>query len=208
MALIQIHANNVVAAIKKTAEGADKSIKKLTDSQVASLTSSFEDGFFNIMTGNFGKLEGDFVRTIDRMVAKALAADLAKKLFAKDSGVSSFLGGFLNSGGGGGGGAKDAAGGGGGFFSSMFSGISGLFSGGKAIGGDVIGGRQHLVGENGPELFTPKVNGTITKNSSLNKSTNINMTVNTNDAVSFKQSQNQLMADIAAQLNLSNQRDL
>jgi hypothetical protein len=45
------------------------------------------------------------------------------------------------------------------------SGFSSIFSGGKAIGGDVMGGRSYMVGERGPELFTPMGNGSITPNS-------------------------------------------
>jgi hypothetical protein len=45
------------------------------------------------------------------------------------------------------------------------NGFSNIFSGGKAIGGDVMGGRSYMVGERGPELFTPMGNGSITPNS-------------------------------------------
>lgn len=45
----------------------------------------------------------------------------------------------------------------------IFSNIAGaIFGGGKAGGGDVIAGRQYLVGERGPELLTMGGNGTIT----------------------------------------------
>ena len=39
---------------------------------------------------------------------------------------------------------------------------------GKALGGPVTGGRSYMVGEHGPELFTPMGGGTITPNSRLN----------------------------------------
>lgn len=41
------------------------------------------------------------------------------------------------------------------------------FGGGKAIGGPVKAGTTYLVGERGPELYTPNGNGTITPNSEL-----------------------------------------
>lgn len=41
------------------------------------------------------------------------------------------------------------------------------FMGARAGGGDVIGGGTYLVGENGPEMFTPRTMGTITPNSAL-----------------------------------------
>lgn len=42
-----------------------------------------------------------------------------------------------------------------------------IFGGGKATGGDVSGGTSYLVGENGPELFTPGSSGNITPNNML-----------------------------------------
>lgn len=42
--------------------------------------------------------------------------------------------------------------------------ISSVFGGGRAMGGPVSAGRSYLVGERGPELFTPGTSGTITPN--------------------------------------------
>jgi phage-related minor tail protein len=42
-----------------------------------------------------------------------------------------------------------------------------------ADGGPVRGGTPYIVGERGPELFTPGVSGNITPNESLGGSTNI-----------------------------------
>lgn len=58
--------------------------------------------------------------------------------------------------------------------------IGGMFGGGKASGGPVTGGTTYLVGEKGPELFTPSGNGTIIPNGAFGgKSGNtINITVN------------------------------
>ena len=77
--------------------------------------------------------------------------------------------------------------GGGGLLGSIFG---GLFGGGlapdagdamdgggflplRANGGPVKGGSGYLVGERGPELFTPSVSGTITPNHALGGSTNV-----------------------------------
>jgi hypothetical protein len=57
--------------------------------------------------------------------------------------------------------ALSAVGGGGGFLGSL---VSGLFGGGKAAGGPVYSDQTYLVGENGPELFTPGASGRITPN--------------------------------------------
>ena len=43
----------------------------------------------------------------------------------------------------------------------------------KAAGGPVTGGKSYLVGERGPELFSPGVSGTITPNHAMGGSTNI-----------------------------------
>lgn len=45
--------------------------------------------------------------------------------------------------------------------------LKGLFGGGRAIGGPVSAGRTYLVGERGPELFTPNSSGTIIPNHAL-----------------------------------------
>lgn len=42
-------------------------------------------------------------------------------------------------------------------------------TGARASGGYVGGGKTYLVGEKGPELFTPGASGQITSNSNLNK---------------------------------------
>jgi hypothetical protein len=58
--------------------------------------------------------------------------------------------------------------------------IGGMFGGGKASGGPVAGGTTYLVGEKGPELFTPSGNGTIIPNGAFGGSGSnvINITVN------------------------------
>jgi len=50
---------------------------------------------------------------------------------------------------------------------------------GMASGGPVMGGSSYMVGERGPELFTPKSSGTITPNSALGGS---NITINVQGA--------------------------
>ena len=59
--------------------------------------------------------------------------------------------------------------------------VGGLFGGGKATGGNVSGGTTYLVGENGPELFTPSASGYIVPNNKLSSgggNTVVNVTVN------------------------------
>ena len=83
--------------------------------------------------------------------------------------------------------------GGGGLFGSILGGLGGLFGGGggsavaaltpeqqvsrftfmKANGGSVRAGNDYIVGERGPELFSPGVSGMITPNHALSGSTSI-----------------------------------
>jgi len=57
--------------------------------------------------------------------------------------------------------------------------IGGMFGGGRAAGGPVSAGTTYLVGEKGPELFTPSGSGTIIPNNAMGGSSNvINITVN------------------------------
>ena len=80
--------------------------------------------------------------------------------------------------------------GGGGLIGSIFGGIGSMFGGKevskginkinpaqfdhrRAAGGPVKGGSGYLVGERGPEMFTPGVSGMITPNHALGGSTNI-----------------------------------
>lgn len=58
--------------------------------------------------------------------------------------------------------------------------IDNVFGGGRASGGPVSSGTTYLVGEKGPELFTPKTSGAIVPNGALGGGggTVINLTVN------------------------------
>ena len=58
---------------------------------------------------------------------------------------------------------------------------------GRQLGGPVMGGQPYLVGENGPEIFTPNNTGSITPNHQLGMSepVNINFNITTTDASGF-----------------------
>jgi tape measure domain-containing protein len=51
--------------------------------------------------------------------------------------------------------------------------FSKLFGGGRAKGGTVMGGTSYMVGERGPELFTPGRSGSIAPNSSMGGNANV-----------------------------------
>ena len=54
-------------------------------------------------------------------------------------------------------------------------------AGARASGGPVAGGSSYLVGEQGPELFTPGTSGNITPNNALGGNANITVNVNGGD---------------------------
>jgi len=58
---------------------------------------------------------------------------------------------------------------------------------GRQLGGPVMGGTSYLVGENGPELFTPNNTGSITRNGDLGGGgpVNVNFTIVANDTTGF-----------------------
>jgi hypothetical protein len=56
-------------------------------------------------------------------------------------------------------------------------GFGSIFGGGRALGGSVKAGTSYLVGEKGPEVFTPTTGGNITPNSSVGGGNNINVYV-------------------------------
>lgn len=59
--------------------------------------------------------------------------------------------------------------------------VGGLFGGGLQAGGQVTGGRPILVGERGPELFTPPGSGTIVPNVNINQAAQAAPTVVVNN---------------------------
>ena len=60
---------------------------------------------------------------------------------------------------------------------------------GRALGGPVMGGQPYLVGESGPELFTPATTGSITRNGDLGGggTTNVTFNIQANDTTGFDQ---------------------
>jgi hypothetical protein len=93
----------------------------------------------------------DLFATLVDLVNKAFNAIKAIVNFIKNNPVTQFIGGALET----------------------------AFGGGKALGGPVMGGTSYLIGERGPELFTPTSNGVITPNNKLgggNTTINLNVT--------------------------------
>lgn len=76
-----------------------------------------------------------------------------------------------------------------GFLSGLFE-----FGGARAAGGPVAAGRSYLVGERGPELFTPAGHGAIGAAGSFGGRPNVTLNVTARDAQSFLRSEGQIAA--------------
>jgi phage-related minor tail protein len=76
-------------------------------------------------------------------------------------------------------------------------------AGARAAGGPVAAGRTYLVGEKGPELFTPSGDGAIASNAALGNASlagqgaNVTVNITTPDAQSFMKSKSQVAAMLA-----------
>jgi hypothetical protein len=99
-------------------------------------------GLYDILDGNFDNIGDAFADMLKRMAAEAMAADLARTFFG-DFAKSGKVGGMAG---------------------EALSWIGGLFGGARANGGPVTGGMTYLVGERGPELFTPSTSGAVLPN--------------------------------------------
>ena len=112
-------------------------MEKFTDT----LSNAFSDGKLEM-----NDFKGFFKQTMSQMIKDAI--------FGSNK-ISQSLGSSLH----GGGGKKSGIGG---FFKSV---IGSLF-GARASGGPVTAGKSYIVGEQGPEMFTPSGNGNIARNGS------------------------------------------
>jgi len=143
--------NQVVALSQTISSSFEQSFKGIING-----TMSVQDGFRNMLNS----IANHFLNTAAKMMANQMQRSLLGFL------GKSLLGGFF-----GGGGVMGGVGGG--FFDPMTGlGVAGP-NFGLANGGTARVGKTHLVGERGPELFTPGVTGTVTPNHALGGSTSI-----------------------------------
>lgn len=78
----------------------------------------------------------------------------------------------------------------------VFSALTGAFGGGRAEGGFVAAGQSYLVGERGPELFTPSSPGRI--GAGAGGAVNVSISLpGVTDAASFRNSETQIAASLA-----------
>jgi len=146
--------------LKQSGEEMDSFSKQMAENVQSFLGGAFAEA----MDGNFKNIGKSFTSMLYRMVAEALAADLARRIFGSASGGT-----------------------GDGWIGTAFAFAKSMFGGGKAGGGDVMPGREYWVGENGPERFRPRSMGTIipaSTGSQKNVTNNLNVNVTAQQGVS------------------------
>lgn len=147
-----------IAKIKESFNGIKEEISSVDEfalQAARNIQSSLGDSLFNILDGKFDDIGRSFGDLLKRMAAEALAANLAQQMFG-DFAKTGKVGGWAG---------------------QALSALGGLFGGGRASGGPVSAGTTYLVGERGPELFTPTTSGAIVPNHAMGGVT-INSVVN------------------------------
>lgn len=100
--------------------------------------------------------------------------------------------------GGQGGGFGGGQGGGGDMMGSIVSGLGSFFGGFRANGGAVTAGRSYVVGERGPELFTPSHSGGIVANENMSGGGKVEVNINgVTDPNQWRQARVNIAADIS-----------
>ena len=85
-----------------------------------------------------------------------------------------------------------------GIAASLAGSLLSSIAGARATGGPVMPGASYLVGEHGPELFTPAGSGGITPNAALTtRGGNVTVNITTPDAAGFQKSRSQVAAMLA-----------
>ena len=136
-----------------------------------SIGASFSESFKGIVKGSMtaqDALRNLFSRTADHfldMAAQILAAQIRSGIFGL---FSSMFGGFNITGG-----KSITTASGTSIGKAGFMPSNPAFRGAKADGGPVKSGSSYLVGERGPEMFSPGVSGMITPNHALGGGTNV-----------------------------------
>jgi hypothetical protein len=124
----------------------------------------FEDGFSKLFTN----IVGGFRQVLAQMAREYVMSQIRGLLQRNLSwGIGQILGGL----GGGGGGARRA---------ELLNSAAGAMSvmGARAMGGSVAAGAAYLVGERGPEVFTPSMGGHVASSASAGAPIVINITIN------------------------------
>lgn len=138
---------------KDAADKASSAIDEFNRELARDVQNELADSLYAVFDGGLKGIEKRWGQMIQKLLADAAAAQLGKALFGDMSGGA-------------------GSGGGGGLFQQGIAAIGSYFGfgGAKASGGPVSSGSAYLVGEQGPEMFVPKMSGTIIPNHAMSKS--------------------------------------
>ena len=168
------YTEDIATLNKKSAEESEKAWTTFADQTQR----VFGDVLYNGMVGKFQNIEEMFKEMILRMIANAAAAQAMMSMTSGMKGVMpSLLGAFT---------------GGGQNYGSAGVSEADWLSGARADGGPVSGGSSYLVGERGPEIFTPSSSGNITANGAGG----VNITDNTVINIDSRSDRMQVMKDV------------
>jgi len=178
---LQVYSESVQNLFNISGEGFGK-LTTFAEQAAKNIQDSIGSGLSDILNGNFENIGKSFTQLINRMVAEAAAAKITENLFGK-------------------------GGSGGGLFGNVLSSFGQLLGlgGARAGGGPVSGGGTYLVGERGPELFTPQQSGQIIPNHALAGAGGVrSMQITINPPAGMgRQASNQFAADVARQLRMA-----
>jgi hypothetical protein len=159
-----------------------KSAGEIMHDTVGMAVKGIVDQFAEMVTTGKAKWQ-DLITSMEQMLIKSALNSLIAGLFKHFSEDS-----------------EDGGGGGGGFFGHIGGFVTGLFGGGHALGGAAVPGVSYLVGERGPEIFTPDQPGSVIPNGASlgGGKTEIHQhfNINTPDADSFRKSKGQILSDM------------
>ena len=179
-------------AVVEEIEAWTAQLHKMADTVTDTFMKMFDDLFNNGFKNFFSNVIGGFRKMLADMAREYLASQI-KGLLSRV--VGGIIGGLF------GGGAGGSIPGGGGT-----EGVGGW----AAVGGPVLSHKSYLVGEHGPEIFTPNSGGSITPNHAMPGSggnVTVHMTVNTPDANSFKRSGDQIAQEMGVKVNRAIRRN-
>lgn len=170
---IALHLDTSGLSTGLSAAGAE--ISRVAENEIAPAAALIEDAFASAA----GSIERSLARAArtGELSMKALARSIVRNLkhLAIDSLVRQPIENFL------------------------LNALSAPFGGGRAGGGFVASGQSFLVGERGPELFTPNASGRISSAGAA--PVNVSITLpGVTDAESFRQSETQIAAAMARAL--------
>lgn len=172
-----------VEAMTKSADGHKETIDKIKEYQTAAMADiakSTDKTFGEDMADAFEGWANGFSQTLNEVLwdSEATFGSIAEsfgKMMTQIMIQKSIV--------------EPIAGAAGSFFEGLFSGAGGV-DGARASGGPVSAGKTYLVGEEGPELFSPGSSGTIIPNNRISgggDTINVSLTVNAMDSRSVTQ---------------------